>query len=267
MILDTIAASAKERVAAAKEALPLAEQIARARDLDSNTGFPFEQALAKQGMSFICEVKKASPSKGLIAPEFPYVQIAREYEAAGADAISVLTEPAYFQGKNEYLAEIRQAVKLPLLRKDFTVDEYMIYEAKNIGANAVLLICAILSPMQLSEYAGIAGELGLSALVEAHDEKEVEMALKAGARIVGVNNRNLKDFTVDINNSIRLRELVSPEAVFVSESGIRGVEDMKALYENGTDAVLIGELLMRKSDRKAALMELKQQTGRQLDMN
>lgn len=167
MILDTIAASTLERVAAAKEALPLAEQIARARDLDSNTGFPFEQALAKPGMSFICEVKKASPSKGLIAAEFPYVQIAREYEVAGADAISVLTEPAYFQGKNEYLTEIRQAVKIPLLRKDFTVDEYMIYEAKNIGANAVLLICAILSPMQLSEYAGIAGELGLSALVEA----------------------------------------------------------------------------------------------------
>ena len=151
MILDTIAASAKERVAAAKEALPLAEQIARARELDSNTGFPFEQALAKKRMSFICEVKKASPSKGLIAPEFPYVQIAKEYEAAGADAISVLTEPACFQGKNEYLTEIRQAVKIPLLRKDFTVDEYMIYEAKNIGANAVLLICAILSPMQLSE--------------------------------------------------------------------------------------------------------------------
>ena len=149
MILDTIAASTLERVAATKEALPLAEQIARARDLDSNTGFPFEQALAKPGMSFICEVKKASPSKGLIAAEFPYVQIAREYEAAGADAISVLTEPAYFQGKNEYLTEIRQAVKIPLLRKDFTVDEYMIYEAKNIGANAVLLICAILSPMLL----------------------------------------------------------------------------------------------------------------------
>ena len=200
MILDTIAASAKERVAAAKEALPLAEQIARARELDSNTGFPFEQALAKKRMSFICEVKKASPSKGLIAAEFPYVQIAREYEAAGADAISVLTEPAYFQGKNEYLTEIRQVVKIPLLRKDFTVDEYMIYEAKNIGSDAVLLICAILSPMQLSEYAGIAGELGLSALVEAHDEKEVEMALAAGARIVGVNNRNLKDFTVDIHN-------------------------------------------------------------------
>lgn len=259
MILDTIAASAKERVAAAKEALPLAEQIARARESDCNTGFPFEQALAKKRMSFICEVKKASPSKGLIAAEFPYVQIAREYEAAGADAISVLTEPAYFQGKNEYLTEIRQVVKIPLLRKDFTVDEYMIYEAKNIRADAVLLICAILSPMQLSEYAGIARELGLSALVEAHDEKEVEMALAAGARIVGVNNRNLKDFTVDIHNSVRLRELVPENILFVSESGMKTRQDIARLEQNGTNAVLIGETLMRSADKKAVLQELRGQ--------
>lgn len=259
MILDTIAASAKERVAAAKEALPLAEQIARARELDSNTGFPFEQALAKKRMSFICEVKKASPSKGLIAPEFPYVQIAKEYEAAGADAISVLTEQAYFQGKNEYLSKIRQTVQIPLLRKDFTVDEYMIYEAKNIRADAVLLICAILSPMQLSEYAGIARELGLSALVEAHDEKEVEMALAAGARIVGVNNRNLKDFTVDIHNSVRLRELVPENILFVSESGMKTRQDIARLEQNGTNAVLIGETLMRSADKKAVLQELRGQ--------
>ena len=257
MILDTIAASTLERVAATKEALPLAEQIARARDLDSNTGFPFEQALAKQGMSFICEVKKASPSKGLIAAEFPYVQIAREYEAAGADAISVLTEPAYFQGKNEYLTEIRQAVKIPLLRKDFTVDEYMIYEAKNIGANAVLLICAILSPMQLSEYAGIAGELGLSALVEAHDEAEAASALAAGARMVGVNNRNLKDFTVDIHNSTRLRELVPRNVLFVAESGIKTAEDIAELVSAGVNGVLIGETLMRSPDKAQMLDELR----------
>ena len=239
MILDTIAASAKERVAVAKEALPLAEQIARARESDCNTGFPFEQALAKKRMSFICEVKKASPSKGLIAPEFPYVQIAKEYEAAGADAISVLTES--------------------LLRKDFTVDEYMIYEAKNIGADAVLLICAILSPMQLSEYAGIARELGLSALVEAHDEREVKMALAADARIVGVNNRNLKDFTVDINNSVRLREMVPENILFVSESGMKTRQDIERLEQNGTNAVLIGETLMRSADKKAALQELRGQ--------
>ena len=259
MILDTIAAAAKERVVAAKEALPLTEQIARARELDSNTGFPFEQALAKKRMSFICEVKKASPSKGLIAPEFPYVQIAKEYEAAGADAISVLTESAYFQGKNEYLTKIRQTVQIPLLRKDFTVDEYMIYEAKNIGADAVLLICAILSPMQLSEYAGIARELGLSALVEAHDEREVKMALAADARIVGVNNRNLKDFTVDINNSVRLREMVPENILFVSESGMKTRQDIERLEQNGTNAVLIGETLMRSADKKAALQELRGQ--------
>ena len=257
MILDTIAASAKERVAVAKEALPLAEQIARARESDCNTGFPFEQALAKKRMSFICEVKKASPSKGLIAPEFPYVQIAKEYEAAGADAISVLTESAYFQGKNEYLTKIRQTVQIPLLRKDFTVDEYMIYEAKNIGADAVLLICAILSPMQLSEYAGIARELGLSALVEAHDEREVKMALAADARIVGVNNRNLKDFTVDINNSVRLREMVPENILFVSESGMKTRQDIERLEQNGTNAVLIGETLMRSADKKTALQELR----------
>ena len=259
MILDTIAASAKERVAVAKEALPLAEQIARARESDCNTGFPFEQALAKKRMSFICEVKKASPSKGLIAPEFPYVQIAKEYEAAGADAISVLTESAYFQGKNEYLTKIRQTVQIPLLRKDFTVDEYMIYEAKNIGADAALLICAILSPMQLSEYAGIARELGLSALVEAHDEREVKMALAADARIVGVNNRNLKDFTVDINNSVRLREMVPENILFVSESGMKTRQDIERLEQNGTNAVLIGETLMRSADKKAALQELRGQ--------
>ena len=256
MILDTIAASTLERVAAAKEALPLAEQIARARDLDSNTGFPFEQALVKQGMSFICEVKKASPSKGLIAAEFPYVQIAREYETAGADAISVLTEPAYFQGKNEYLTEIRQAVKIPLLRKDFTVDEYMIYQAKAFGASAVLLICAILDDVQLREYRQLAESLGLDALVEAHDEREVERALEAGAKIVGVNNRDLRTFRVDMNNSIRLRNLAPEEVVFVSESGIRTSADINLLYDNRVDAVLIGETLMRSPDKKAMLETL-----------
>ena len=259
MILEKIAADTKLRVEKAKRKVPYSEICRRAMAMDANTGFPFEKALAEPGIHYICEVKKASPSKGLIAAEFPYVQIAREYEAAGADAISVLTEPAYFQGKNEYLTEIRQAVKIPLLRKDFTVDEYMIYEAKNIGADAVLLICAILSPMQLSEYAGIARELGLSALVEAHDEKEVEMALKAGARIVGVNNRNLKDFTVDIHNSVRLRELVPENILFVSESGMKTRQDIERLEQNGTNAVLIGETLMRSADKKAVLQELRGQ--------
>lgn len=261
MILDEIAEKTKERIHAEKKRLPLEELKAQVRELNTDTGFPFEKALSRKGMSFICEVKKASPSKGVIAKHFPYVDIAYEYEQAGADAISVLTEPFYFQGSNEYLAAIRGAVKIPLLRKDFTVDEYMLYEAKKIGADAVLLICAILSPMQLSEYAGLARELGLSALVEAHDEAEVETALAAGAGIIGVNNRNLKDFTVDVSNSVRLRKMVPRDILFVSESGMKTREDIARLEENGTDAVLIGETLMRSKDKAAVLGALRGADG------
>ena len=257
MILDEIAAKTKERIEERKRVYPLAEIRAAARDMDSNTVFPFEKALAKPGMSFICEVKKASPSKGVIAEHFPYVEIGREYENAGADAMSILTEPFYFQGSNDYLTAIRREVSIPLLRKDFTVDEYMLYEAKEIGADAVLLICAILSQTQLEEYAGIARELGLSALVEAHDEQEIQMALRAGAKIIGVNNRNLKDFTVDISNSIRLRELVPGEILFVSESGMKTRADIAKLEENGTNAVLIGETFMRSDDKAGMLRELR----------
>lgn len=261
MILDEIAAKTKERIAARKAELPLAELKAQAADLPrhrvESAPFLFERALARDGISFICEVKKASPSKGLIAPDFPYEEIGAEYERAGADAISILTEPYYFQGSNDYLAAIRRRVQIPLLRKDFTVDEYMLYEAKTIGADAVLLICAILTPTQLEEYAGIANDLGLSALVEAHDEAELNMALHAGARIVGVNNRNLKDFTVDINNSVRLRALVPPEMLFVSESGMKTRADIARLEANGTNAVLIGETFMRAADKAGMLRELR----------
>ena len=259
MILEEIAAKTKERIEAEKRRRSLGELQAAVRDMDSNTGFPFEKALAKQGMSFICEVKKASPSKGVIAEHFPYVEIGMEYERAGADAMSILTEPFYFQGSNNYLTAIHKEVSIPLLRKDFTVDEYMLYEAKQIGADAVLLICAILSQTQLEEYAGIARELGLSALVEAHDEREIQMALKAGAKIIGVNNRNLKDFTVDISNSVKLRELVPREILFVSESGMKNRADIARLEENGTDAVLIGETFMRSSDKAGMLRELRSQ--------
>lgn len=257
MILEEIAAKTRERIEAEKAALPLAELKARAAELDKNTGFPFQRALAQPGMRFICEVKKASPSKGVIAGDFPYAEIAGEYQRAGADAVSVLTEPFYFKGSDEYLRAIRREVSIPLLRKDFTVDEYMLYQAKLLGADAVLLICAILSPMQLSEYSGIAGELGLSALVEAHDEREIRMALSAGAEIIGVNNRNLKDFTVDIDNSLRLRRLVPDGVLFVSESGMKTREDIARLEENGTDGVLIGETLMRSPDKSAMLRELR----------
>ena len=257
MILEEIAARTVQRVAEEKAAVPLSEMKKRAEALDANTGFPFRKALSGDEISFICEVKRASPSKGLIAPDFPYLDIARDYERAGASAVSCLTEPFWFKGRDEYLAEISNAVTIPVLRKDFTVDEYMIYQAKTLGASAVLLICSILSKEQLSEYLGIAHSLGLSALVEAHDEDEVRTALSVGAGIIGVNNRDLRTFTVDINNSARLRKLVPPEILFVSESGIKTAADIEALRSNGTNAVLIGETLMRSPDKKAALDELR----------
>ena len=257
MILEEIAARTVQRVAEEKAAVPLSEMKKRAEALDANTGFPFREALSGDEISFICEVKRASPSKGLIAPDFPYLDIARDYERAGASAISCLTEPFWFKGRDEYLAEISNAVTIPVLRKDFTVDEYMIYQAKTLGASAVLLICSILSKEQLSEYLGIAHSLGLSALVEAHDDGEVRTALSVGAGKIGVNNRDLRTFTVDINNSARLRKLVPPEVLFVSESGIKTAADIEALRSNGTNAVLIGETLMRSPDKKAALDELR----------
>lgn len=257
MILEEIAARTVQRVADEKAAVPLSEMKKRAEAMDANTGFPFRKALSGNEISFICEVKRASPSKGLIAPDFPYLDIARDYERAGASAISCLTEPFWFKGRDEYLAEISNAVTIPVLRKDFTVDEYMIYQAKTLGASAVLLICSILSKEQLSEYLGIAHSLGLSALVEAHDEDEVRTALSVGAGIIGVNNRDLRTFTVDINNSARLRKLVPPEVLFVSESGIKTAADIEALRSNGTNAVLIGETLMRSPNKKAALDELR----------
>ena len=215
--------------------------------------YRFYRALQKEGMSYICEVKKASPSKGLIAKEFPYVKIAKEYELAGAAAVSCLTEPYYFKGSDDYLREIAETISIPVLRKDFTVNSYMIYQAKAFGASAVLLICAILDNSQLKAFGELAQELGLDALVEAHDQWEVDRALNLGAKIVGVNNRNLHDFTVDMGNSIRLRNMAPADTVFVSESGIKTAEDIRILYENKVDAVLIGETLMRSPDKKAAL--------------
>ena len=251
-ILDQLADYARERVAAAKSVRPLEQVKAEALALPKGD-FPFEKALRKPRLSFICECKKASPSKGIIAKDFPYLEIAKEYEAAGADCISVLTEPQWFLGSDEYLKEIASAVSIPCIRKDFTVDEYMIYEAKILGASAVLLICSILSADKIREYIGICDELGLSALVETHDADEVKTALDAGARIIGVNNRNLKDFSVDTGNSMRLKELVGDDIIFVSESGVKDASDVSALKEAGVDAVLVGEALMRAPDKKAML--------------
>lgn len=255
-ILDQLAEHAKFRVALAKVQRPLEVLKQQALSLPKGS-FSFEEALRKPGISFICECKRASPSKGLIAPDFPYLQIAREYEAAGADCISVLTEPKWFLGSDEYLMEIVSNVSLPCLRKDFTVDEYMIYEAKLLGASAVLLLCSILTEAQLREYIQVCRELGLSALVEAHDEEEVTTALRSGARIIGVNNRNLKDFSVDTENSRRLCSLIPPEVLFVSESGVQNAGDVQVLRHIGADAVLIGETLMRAPDKKAKLTQLR----------
>ncbi len=255
-ILDELAAHARERLAAAKREKPL--EVIRRQALALPKGdFAFENAMKKPGVSFICECKKASPSKGIIAPDFPYLEIAKEYEAAGADGISVLTEPKWFLGSDRYLQEIAQSVSLPCLRKDFTVDAYMIYEAKLLGASAVLLICSILGEDVLREYIGLCDELGLSALVEAHDGEEVGMALRAGARMIGVNNRNLKDFSVDTDLSRRLRALIPSDVVFVSESGVRTAEDIRKLRETGADAVLVGETLMRAPDKAAKLAQLR----------
>lgn len=260
-ILELLAETARERVAADKRILSAEQMKEHAYALNCNTdrktGFPVERALKEDGISFICEVKKASPSKGLIAPDFPYTEIAKEYEKAGAACISVLTEPSRFLGSDSYLKEIAQTVKTPLLRKDFTVDAYQIYQAKVLGASMILLICALLDEETIREYIGICDSLGLSALVETHDEEEIAMAVRAGARIIGVNNRNLKDFTVDVHNSERLRKLVPPNILFIAESGIHTAEDIKVLYDVGVNGVLIGETLMKSADKKAMLDELR----------
>ena len=251
-ILDTLAQYAAQRCEKEKKIMPLTEARTKALSLKKKDR-AFEKALSGNRLSFICEVKKASPSKGVIAEDFPYLDIAREYEAAGASAVSVLTEPELFLGDDRYLAEIKKSVSIPVLRKDFTVDEYMIYRAALMGADAVLLICSLLDTETIKEYITICDVLGISALVEAHNEKETESALKAGARIIGVNNRDLRDFSVDIGNSLRLRRLVPDDVLFVAESGIRTAGDIKQLEQAGVNAVLIGETLMRAKDKKAEL--------------
>jgi len=255
-ILEEIAGRTRERIEEEKKRKSLAQIRREAVLMGGNTGFPFERALKAEGISYICEVKKASPSKGVIAAEFPYLEIARSYEEAGAAAISCLTEPFYFQGQNDYLQEIAGTVTIPVLRKDFVVDPYMIYEAKILGASAVLLICAILTDEELEAYFRLADMLGMSALVEAHTGEEVKRAVNCGARIIGVNNRDLKTFEVDITTSIRLRPLIPAECIYVSESGIATPEDIARLADSGTDAVLIGETLMRSKDKAAMLKAL-----------
>ena len=256
-ILDQLAGHARARVAADKEENSLDVLQARCRALERAKGERFRAALEQPGLSFICEVKKASPSKGVIARDFPYLDIARDYQRAGADAISCLTEPKWFLGSDRIFTEIREAVDIPMLRKDFTVDEYQLYQARLMGADCVLLICALLDTETLARYLSICRELGLSALVEAHDEGEISSALSAGAEIIGVNNRNLKDFSVDFSNAARLRDRIPPDVLYVAESGVSCPADAAALRDLGADGVLIGETLMRAADKRAALAELR----------
>lgn len=255
-ILEQLAEHTKERYEKRIGKKPLS--LVRAQALAAQKGtFAFEKALTKNRLAFICEVKKASPSKGMISAEFPYLAIARQYEAAGADCISCLTEPKWFLGSDEYLQEIAKTVQIPVLRKDFTVCDYQIYEAKLLGAGAVLLICALLSKQELEEYIDICDALGMSALVEAHNEKEIETAVRAGARVIGVNNRNLRDFSVDTSNAARLRALVPPGILFVSESGVKTRSDIEKIEKSGANAVLIGETLMKSANIGEKLRELR----------
>lgn len=254
-ILTRIANRTRERIAKEEQEIPV--EVLKEKIAAMPPAPDFYKALKKDGMSFICEVKKASPSKGVIAEDFPYTEIAMDYEKAGAAAISCLTEPFWFMGLDRYVEEIAEKVSIPVLRKDFTINEYMIYQARAMGASAVLLICAILTDEELKGYRELAENLGMHALVETHDEEEIKRAVDSGAKIIGVNNRDLRTFTVDVNTSLRLKKLVPDDKVFVSESGIKTPEDIKRLYDNHTDAVLIGETLMRADDKKAMLDNLK----------
>lgn len=256
-ILDELAAHARERVLADSENMSLDILQAMCRKKGRANGARFYDALKKDDLSFICEVKKASPSKGVIARDFPYLDIARDYEAAGADCISCLTEPKWFLGSDDIFREIRAAVSTPMLRKDFTVSDYQLYQYRLMGADCVLLICALLDTKTLAQYLAVCDELGLSALVETHDADEIRSAVAAGAKIIGVNNRNLKDFSVDFSNAARLRDLIPPEAVYVAESGVQSTQDVAALRSIGADAVLIGETLMRAPDKARRLAELR----------
>jgi indole-3-glycerol phosphate synthase len=260
-ILDKIADSARRRVEAAKASRPAAEVKALASLAVANDGFPFEKALAVPGVSFICEVKKASPSRGVISDSFPYLEIALDYERAGAAAISVLTEPEYFRGADKYLREIAGATRIPALRKDFIVDEYQIYEAKTLGASAILLICALLGGAELARYINLAHSLGISVLAETHDETEVRSALAAGARVIGANNRDLKTFEVDIGVSARLRRIAPEDTLFVVESGVKTREAVRFAEEIGASAILIGEAAMLASDKTGFLNELRGVNG------
>ena len=258
-ILDKLADLSRERAKREQETVSAEELREQAKALGKGNGEAFLSALKKPGISFICEIKKASPSKGLISPDFPYLKIAEAYEQAGADCISCLTEPEYFLGSDDIFREVREKVNLPMLRKDFTVCEYQLDQARVMGANAALLIVSLMDERTLAAYLEHCEELGIAALVETHDEEEIRTAVSAGAKIIGVNNRNLKDFSVDFGNAARLRDRIPPECIYVAESGVRTPEDVQRLRRIGADAALIGETLMRAEDPAETLKSLRRQ--------
>ncbi len=257
MILDTIVAKQKIRIAKDKEIKSFDIMKKEAETFSSVNKISFKDSLKNKDFAFICEIKKASPSKGVIVENFPYLEIAKDYEQAGAAAISVLTEPNFFKGNDKYLTEVSNTVKIPVLRKDFIIDEYQIYQAKVIGASAVLLICAILDDKTLQKYMSIAKSLNLDCLVETHNKEEIKQALNSGAEIIGINNRDLKTFTVDINNSVRLRKYLGDNKILISESGIKSSADIKILKDTGFNGALIGESMMLSENKKQFLNELK----------
>ena len=260
-ILDQLARHAAERVRQDKERISFERIRELAAEKGANGGKRFYDAVQKPGLSFICEVKKASPSKGIIDPVFDYIGIVREYEAAGADAVSCLTEPKWFMGSDEIFRKIRSVISLPMLRKDFVVDEYQLYQAKLLGADCILLICALLDEKTIRRYLGICEELGLAALVETHDDAEIRSAVNAGARMIGVNNRNLKDFSVDLDNAGRLREQIPQDRLYVAESGVSTCEDAAKLRQAGADAILVGEAMMRSADKRSFLKAMREAAG------
>lgn len=255
MILDEIIANKKEELAETKRGISLADIKTKAVDAGPVRGFG--KALASgRGMRLIAEVKKASPSKGVLREDFDPVVIAGTYEKSGASCISVLTERKFFQGKLEYLGAIRKAVGLPLLRKDFIIDEYQLFEARAAGADAVLLIAACLGKDQIADYLGIAGSLGLDVLVESHTYKELDKALLAGASLVGINNRDLSTFSVSLQTTLALLKDIPEDRVVVSESGIKTRDDVALLEKAGVDAILVGESLMREKNIGEKMKEL-----------
>ena len=257
MILDDIIAKQKGRIIKEKKLKSFDILKNEVLKLPLSNNFFFEDSLRNKEFAFICEIKKASPSKGVIVENFPYIDIAKEYEKAGASAISVLTEPYFFKGSDEYLKEVAQTVKIPVLRKDFIIDVYQIYQAKILGASAVLLICAVLDEKTLKSFLNTAKSLKLSCLVETHNETEIKKALNSGAAIIGINNRDLQTFNVDINTSLKLRKFVPEDKILISESGIKTAEDIRILKQTGFNGTLIGESMMRSKNKKQFLHSLK----------